>query len=432
VAEQPDIIIGAGLAGLAAARVWPGPAVVLEAEDAPGGACRTDYAAGFAFDRAGHLLHLAKSAGRKYLRFSGIHRWRRVQRQATVHMLGAWVPYPVQSHLHALPIEVRTEVVADLLRARTAGAAMARDFGAWARSAYGEQLTELFFRPYNEKLWARKLEELAPDSLGKYLPLPPLQQMIAGAFASGSDWAGYNPWFWYPRQGGIGRLAEAISRGIKAIHYQARAQRVDLKQRRVWVEGRGWMRFRNLASSMPLPDLIAGLNHAPAAILQAAKQLSAADVSIVHLGFRGRCLAHWQWSYMPESRYEYFRIGLPGNYGHSAPRGCFNVMLEFSGARSKVTEQDLRSWSKELLQLGVIEPGAHLIQVHEQRIPYGYVHYTPERSRAVATLLAYLETQGCYSIGRWGRWEYSAMEDALEMGENLARRIRRMKRPRLG
>jgi len=53
------LILGAGLAGLAAADGLSDSAVVLERDEVPGGLVRADYFDGYWFDRVLHLLYFA-------------------------------------------------------------------------------------------------------------------------------------------------------------------------------------------------------------------------------------------------------------------------------------------------------------------------------------------------------------------------------------
>ncbi len=47
-----------------------------------------------------------------------------------------------------------------------------------------------------------------------------------------------------------------------------------------------------------------------------------------------------------------------------------------------------------------------------------YVIYDHNRSRARRTLMEYLNRFDIHSIGRYGNWEYSGMEDALRQGRD--------------
>ena len=49
-----------------------------------------------------------------------------------------------------------------------------------------------------------------------------------------------------------------------------------------------------------------------------------------------------------------------------------------------------------------------------------YVIYTPERKKNVETILKFLESTGIQSIGRYGAWKYSFMEESVKEGLEAA------------
>jgi protoporphyrinogen oxidase len=57
-------------------------------------------------------------------------------------------------------------------------------------------------------------------------------------------------------------------------------------------------------------------------------------------------------------------------------------------------------------------------------IRYAYVLYDKHRARALPTILEELERRGIHSIGRYGRWEHTSMEDAIAQGKQLAERLK--------
>jgi protoporphyrinogen oxidase len=55
-----------------------------------------------------------------------------------------------------------------------------------------------------------------------------------------------------------------------------------------------------------------------------------------------------------------------------------------------------------------------------RRIPNAYVIYDFNYHDSRHTLLSYLKDVGIESIGRYGDWNYSSMEDALLDGKRMA------------
>jgi protoporphyrinogen oxidase len=55
------------------------------------------------------------------------------------------------------------------------------------------------------------------------------------------------------------------------------------------------------------------------------------------------------------------------------------------------------------------------------------VYFDRHRARALPAILSELERRGIYSIGRYGAWEHTSMEDAISQGKRLAERLNAQK-----
>ena len=75
------------------------------------------------------------------------------------------------------------------------------------------------------------------------------------------------------------------------------------------------------------------------------------------------------------------------------------------------------AWLKEI---GVVGVKGRLVTQMCVPIDFGYVLYDHNRSQAVAAIQNYLRKNAIYSIGRYGAWEYSSMEDAMDQGRRTA------------
>jgi hypothetical protein len=69
-----------------------------------------------------------------------------------------------------------------------------------------------------------------------------------------------------------------------------------------------------------------------------------------------------------------------------------------------------------LIKMGILHKSDKIAATFVADIPHAYVVYDSHRSQAVKTIQAFLRENKIISTGRWGNWEYSAMEDAIWQG----------------
>lgn len=427
------VVLGAGLAGLSAAYHLGPDSRVFEASNRPGGLCATDHVNGYAFDLAGHLLHVRERSSREFVERLLPGRWRRVQRDARIHLLDREVRYPIQANTFGLPAEVKARVLRSYLEARAAGGPAPRDFAAWARRAFGAELAALFFEPYNRKLWTVPPSRLTLGWMGAYVPAPEPARVIRGAFADIPEGGGYNARFWYPRQGGIEALPNALANRVPGLRLNAPARRVDWRGRRVDIAGLGWVPWQQMVSTLPLPELAARCADLPPRIRRQAGRLRANSVLVVNLGVRRAPLHPAHWVYFPEKEYSFYRVGFPSNYGRLAPAGCSTLYAEVAmpfGAGWDRRRQAAARVRTDLVRAGILRRVDHVEREHLQYLRYAYVIFDQAREEARQQVLEFFRRHGIWSIGRWGHWEYSAMEDALIAGKRAAEEIREERKGR--
>jgi hypothetical protein len=67
-----------------------------------------------------------------------------------------------------------------------------------------------------------------------------------------------------------------------------------------------------------------------------------------------------------------------------------------------------------------LKPSDHLPVVQFLPIRYAYVIYDDQRGAALATINRFLSDHQAQSIGRYGAWKYSFMEEAILDGKKAA------------
>ena len=423
------LIIGAGLAGLSAAYHLGQGAEIYEAEDYAGGKARSEYVDGFTFDVTGHWLHLRDEAIRGWiLDLLGNDHFLRIRRQSRVWSHGVYTQYPFQANTYGLPPQVIKDCVMGAIEAdrrRLADGDQAPEsFDEWIRYYFGDGIAEHFMVPYNAKLWGVSASEITSRWCQRFVPKPKLDEIVAGAVGCNALGMGYNAEFLYPKQGGIQTVANAIAGAVgeHRIHLNARIQRVDAREKRVHLEDGCTVEYGRLVSTIPLPLLIDAIQDVPEEIQTARQRLRANEVVYLNVGIDGELGQSDHWIYVPELKWPVYRVGSFSNANPKmAPEGCGSLYIELSDRDTPVSE--LRPVIEAMLvEMGLIKNAAQIRFMHTRRIKNAYVIYDFNYHTARETLMTFLQECGIESIGRYGDWNYSSMEDALLDGKRLAER----------
>lgn len=424
------LIIGGGLAGLTAGKALQGKKdyIIAEREKRPGGLAATVTKGGFRFDYSGHLLHLRWPKTSKLILDALRGNCARIKRDARVYAHKRWTPFPFQANLAAMPPKVKSECVSGFLKAYNAGNTGPGDgtevFSRWTRRVLGDGISEHFMLPYNAKLWQYPLERLTTEWCAPFVPMPKPEEVIKGAYGKKKGELGYNTVFHYPKQGGIGALSNALAKGSDGLRLGLEVESVDLGKGIANIRYFGPVSFRRLISTMPLNEFISKAVDAPAAVKRAGASLRHNTVYVLNLGVKG-VKSDMHWGYFPGAEFPFYRAGIATNFAKSlAPRGCASFYIEIATDGEAL---DLASAETAILKglkaCGMIKTYGQVVEKLWLKVPCAYVIYNKERAKALPVIFDWLKTKKAQSIGRYGAWKYSFMEESVKEGMEAAERL---------
>ena len=427
---EPVVIVGAGLAGLTAGLVLSRaqiPYVILEAGERMGGLCRSEMVGGFTFDYTGHLLHLREGESRDLILGLVGENLAEHQRKASVHVMGTFVPYPIQAHFGKLPAHMAARCMDDLIKASTNNITGEMPFPEWARAQFGSSLSEIFMIPYNRKLFIHPLEEMETSWTSWSVPRPTLEEIRLIAAGGKAPSFGYNATFHYPRNGGIEVLPEMLARGQgERIRTGERVRKVDALKKTVTVESGEEIPFGRLVSTMPLPDLLGSCEGLEREIVDAGRRFRHSSVLGVCLGLDGPVRTKDHWIYFPGEGFPFYRIGFPTSFSKdAAPDGCGSLYAEAAFRPGTPPDADgvARAAMGVLRDSGLIGASTRAAVRLDLEIPCAYVFHDRHRAASLGRVLDSLRERRIHSIGRYGAWEYSGMQQAVEGGLAAAREV---------
>ena len=410
------LIVGAGITGLATAAALAERGdhdyLVLEADSAIGGYCKTVKKEGFVWDYSGHFFHFKHPEIEAWLRARMVgQEIRKVDKKSFIDWKGEYIDFPFQKNIHQLPREEFIDCLHDLVFAPAAGAD--DSFEAMLYTRFGRSIAEKFLIPYNEKLYATDLGVLDKDAMVRFFPHADLKDIVRNMKVANN--ATYNASFTYPQGGAIeyvNALASAVAPG--AICLNERLLGIDI-DRKVARTDKRELTFERLVSSAPFNQLLsaigeARLPHDPATF-------SWNKVLVFNLGFDKKGKKDVHWVYYPDREIAFYRIGFYDNI-FEGDRLSLYVEVGFAKDAPVDIGKTRERVLADLKKLGVITDH-RLVAEHHVVMDPAYVHITKRSLAEHARLSAELRGRGVYPIGRYGGWTYCSIEDNIVEGREL-------------
>lgn len=484
----PVVVIGAGPTGLSAAYHLGDDCLLIDRNDTVGGWCRSITDGGFTFDYAGHIMFSNDPyVHEMYERLLGdnVH-WQ--DREAWIYSKNVYTRYPFQGALYGLPPEVLKECIVGAIEARfgslkpaaaASSSAVAqvseasrrarsspsackaesitdccgdgvvetfsrtvaaprptqrsespRNFEEFIYKVWGRGVAKHFAIPYNQKLWAVPLDQMETSWLGGRVPMPDLEEMIAGALQPVPPPMGPNARFGYPLRGGFQALMDGFLPHLEGrLRLGTSVVRVNAARHELQLDDGTSVRYEQLISTMPLPVLVGMLGpDVPAAVQAAAAGLRHVSVRCVNLGVARENVTEKHWIYYPEDTV-FHRVFVQGNASpHCNPAGGFGLTCEitYSPYKPLPWEGDalIDRCIADCVAVGLLRADDAVIVRNEVDMPYAYVVYDHARAANVQTIRDWLRAQDIILAGRYSEWEYYNSDHAFLAGRKAAETAR--------
>ncbi|MCR5484296.1 MAG: NAD(P)/FAD-dependent oxidoreductase, partial [Clostridiales bacterium] len=327
---------------------------------------------------------------------------------------------------------------------------------------FGKKLYSMFFEGYTEKLWGRHPRDISADwgsQRVKGLSITAvIKDMFSKAFSGGDNKKEVETSlieeFYYPKFG-PGQLWETTAEEVKKLGGKIL---MDSSVTKINTDGSGKIlsvTFLNgegeekidgdiFISSMPLKDLLAGMNDVPEKEAGIAAGLPYRDFVTVGLLVNKLNLKNETniptlgnivpdcWIYVQDVGVKLGRIQIFNNwspYMVKDPENTVWIGLEYFCAEgddfwSMSEAETVKKAVGELISMGVISSEADVLDSHRERIKKAYPAYFDTYSE-IDSLIAYLDKfANLYCIGRNGQHRYNNMDHSMETAFETVRAIK--------
>lgn len=408
-------VIGAGVSGMTIAQELSSDTcnqvIVFEKEPIPGGLIRCQYVDGSLFHICGgHVFNSKREEVLNWFwkRFDKASEFTKADRFSVVHMPdGKIVPYPIENHVYCLDEAVRADFYADLESMEHSGQPIGKNFDEFLRNRFGNTLYQLYFAPYNKKVWKSDLREIPLDWMEGKLPMPTIQEMRYNNEHHVEEKDFVHATFYYEKQGGSQFIANRLAEGLN-IRYNCTINNIVYNDSKVYVDGECFDKLIYCGNIKNFIPILTGIDLS--GYYGPIEQLRAHGTTSVFCYIDAN---PYSWIYQPSEAHRSHRIICTGNFSNLNNRGeRLTGTVEFT---DNISEEEIR---KDLCKMPL-----HPQYITHHYAPYTYPIQNKETRQLIQRLKETLAHYNIYLLGRFAEWEYYNMDAAMGAALDLSKAL---------
>lgn len=408
-------IIGAGISGLAAANCLNKKCdvTVFEADYKPGGLIKCDRVEGNLYHMVGG--HVFNSKRKDVLEwfwsfFDKEKEFTKSVRNATI-FLDKPVDYPIENHLYQLDdIKIR-KIISDLITLIKDTNIEPTNFEEFLKLRFGETLYQLYFKPYNEKIWKRELSDVPLSWLEGKLPMPSIEEILYNNFQRKKEMSMVHSSFYYPKENGSQFLVDRLAKGLK-IECNAIINSISKNNENKFIINNSGVEFDIVVYTGNIKSLPSLLNNISLTqqIIEDLNELDYHGTTTVLCKIEP---TPYSWIYLPNQDYLPHRIICTGNFSESNNSSDIKTAtIEFTDYINKV---DI------LENLKKLPYSVEYIDHRYTKFTYPIQNVTTQNLIRETKLS--LDNQNLFLLGRFAEWEYYNMDAAIGAAIDLSNKL---------
>lgn len=410
-------VIGAGISGLSIGRLLKNEGfevIIYEADTRPGGLIKCDSVEGSLFHRTGgHVFNSKRQDVLEFFwsMFDKEYEFVKSDRNASVVMEdGRIVSYPIENHVYQMDEGIIESVTHDLVEMAKQGGKEPENFEDFLKGRFGKTLYDLYFQPYNYKVWRTDLSQVPLSWLEGKLPMPTVQEIIFNNIHHVEEKNFVHSRFYYPRKNGSQFIADRLAKGLN-IKYEKKINEIVYSDGKWNVDGSIFDVVIFCGNIKQLPELIKGDVLSPMQI-EAINGLKAHGTTSVFCEIDRN---KYSWIYQPSRAHDSHRIICTGNFSannNAEADGKITATVEFT---------DFISKDEILSNLGKMPFSPRYITHNYEK--YTYPIQDSDTRGMVSDIKSKLNAYGLFLLGRFAEWEYYNMDVAVGAAIDLVEKL---------
>ena len=426
IIKVDKLIIGSGISGiflgLELLKRNRNDFLILEKEDRPGGLCRSHKIGNLYYDIGAHALHKkAVESSKELCQIIDTGKLYCQKRNAKVFIFNKLIPHPFQLHLYYAPLNVKLKCLFGYL---TRVKKTSDNLFEWLQSEFGDQVCKYFLFPYNEKVWKMDLKNISINWISRVSTGS--LKFLKGLFFAGDQNYASNEYVCYPDKGGFENLFIEKTKLVEgSIRLGCEIVEINLDDKCAITKDGSIFQYKCLISTLPVDLLFRKLlTKKDDRMLDLTNQLEKVSACLVTFLITKNS-SEIQRIYIPDSKYLAQRVILNSNSSQSLKEQNQSVVSLEISYRSKnellPAQQIIDNCKKLLKDLKLIESDSDIEEYRIELVEYMYPTQTLNSINVMTETRNYLKNYNCYSIGRFGSWNYANVDGILDEVINLVK-----------
>ena len=416
-----NLIIGGGISGLTLAN-YITDYLIVEKDSSLGGYARTHYVDDYIWDYAGHFFHFKTDEFKSmFINSMDKNDYIIKNKNTYIYFEDKLIDYPFQMNIHELSKDKFIDCLYDLFNKQEKE--VYTNFLDMLYGKFGISITEMFLKPYNEKLYATDLTKLDKDAMGRFFPYANISEIINNMKNHSNT--SYNNTFMYPKKGAqviVNKLCEKVD--MNKVMLNTSVTSIDLNKKEVTLSTKEVISYNNLINTIPFNKFLSLLNIQE--YTNFSNELSYNKVLVFNLGFdKKSTYNNTDWIYFPDKNINFYRAGF---YDNILSTDKLSMYIEIGYSKESIIDEstinkELSLTLDNLKKCKIIDDTFKLVKYESIIMDPAYVHIDTLHDKLVKEIINDLETKNVYSVGRYGSWTYSSMEDAMLQSKELVEKL---------
>lgn len=124
---------------------------------------------------------------------------------------GKVVSYPIENHFYQFDKDTVALIIKDLVEMAKEKEIVPANFEEFLKGRFGKTLYNLYFHPYNYKVWRRDLSSVPLSWLEGKLPMPTVEEIVYNNIYHVKEDSFVHSSFYYPLEDGSQFLADTLA-----------------------------------------------------------------------------------------------------------------------------------------------------------------------------------------------------------------------------